>query len=151
MSTQELKARARRLAEEVYGQGDLAAAEELISPDYVHHVPGAPPEPGFAGIKRWVHIMRAAFPDLHVIVEDEIAEEDRVAQRLSVRGTHKEESSGVPSGRGIVSFEVIDINRAGHDGRFVEHWSSMDLLGVIEQLGGSAAGKGIGSSSRREP
>lgn len=149
MSTQDLKARARRLAEEVYGQGDLVAAQELISADYVHHVPGAPPQPGLAGIKRWVLIMRAAFPDLHVIVEDEIAEQDRIAQRLSVRGTHKQQSSGPPAGARSFSFEIIDINRAGHDGRFVEHWSSMDQWSAAHLLGDSTGQSDI--SSGRKP
>ena len=135
MSPEELKARARRLVEEVFNQGDLAVAEELISSDYLHHVPGEPPAPGLTGFKDWVTLMHSTFPDFHVIVEDEIAEGDRVVQRVTVRGTHERELFGVlPTGR-KVTFGAVDINRAGPDGKFAEHWSSVDLLGLLQQLG----------------
>jgi steroid delta-isomerase-like uncharacterized protein len=135
MTPEELKVRARRLTQEVFTQGDLAVADELVSPDYVHHVPGGPAGPGVTGLKEWVTLMRRTFPDLHLIVEDEIAEADRVAQRVTVRGTHQGTFLGVPPTGKQVSFEVIDINRIGPDGRFVEHWSSVDLFGVLRQLG----------------
>lgn len=138
MSPEELKRRARRLAEEVFNQVDLAVAEELISPDYVHHVPlmpGDQPPHGIAGVKEFVTGMRQTFPDFHVIVEDEIAEGDRVVQRITASGTHDGDFFGVaPTGK-KVAFDVIEINRIGPDGKFVEHWSSVDLLGVLQQLG----------------
>ena len=135
MSPQELKTRARRLAEELVTQGDLAVADDLVAADCVHHVPGPPPAPGAAGLKDWVTTLRRTFPDVHLIVEDEIAEADRVVTRVSVRGTHEGEFFGVaPTGR-QVTFEVIDISRVGPDGRFVEHWASVDLFGVLSQLG----------------
>ncbi|MGH9182551.1 MAG: ester cyclase [Acidimicrobiales bacterium] len=135
MSPEELKARARRLAEEVFNQGDLAVADELISPDYIHHVPGDQPAHGLAGIREWVTLMRLTFPDFHVIVEDEIAEGDRVVQRVTARGTHEGELFGVPATGKEVAFDVIEINRVGPDGKFAEHWSSVDLLGLLQQLG----------------
>lgn len=134
-STEEMKARARRLVEEVFSQGDLAVAADLVAGDYVHHVPGEKPAPGIAGLKQWVRLMHRTFPDFHMVVEDEIAEGDRVVQRLTVRGTHRGELFGMaPTGR-QVEFSAIDINRTGPDGRFVEHWSSVDLLGLLDQLG----------------
>ncbi|HWB70862.1 MAG TPA: ester cyclase [Egibacteraceae bacterium] len=135
MSPDELKARARRIPEQVLTQGDFAAAEELIAPNYVHHVPGWQPDAGLAGVKQWVTLMRRTFPDFHVIVEDEFAEGDRVVQRISMRGTQAGEFLGVPPTGKQVTFQVVDINRAGPDGRFVEHWSSVDLFGLLQQLG----------------
>lgn len=133
-TTEELKARARRLAEEVFSQGDVAVAGDLVGAGYVHHVTGEAPAPGIAGLEQWVRLMHRTFPDFHVIVEDEIAEGDRVVQRLTVRGTHRGELLGVaPTGR-PVEFSAIEINRAGPDGKFVEHWSSVDLLGLLHQL-----------------
>lgn len=135
MSTiQELKARARRLVEEVFSQGDLAVADELVSADYVHHVPGDQPA-GLVGLKEWVALMHRTFPDFRVIVEDEIAEGDRVVQRMTARGTHQGELFGVPPTGREVSVPFIEINRVGPDGKFVEHWSSVDLLGLLQQLG----------------
>ena len=135
MSPQDLKARARRLMEEVFNQGDLAVARELVTADYVHHVPGDQPAPGPQGVSDTLTFMRHAFPDFHVIVEDEIADGDRVVQRVTVRGTHEGVFLGIPPTGRTVAFAAIDINRAGPDGRFVEHWSSADMLGLLQQLG----------------
>lgn len=135
MSTQPLDVRARRLAEEVINQGDLALAEELVAADYVHHTPGSAPAPGMAGLIDGLTVLRSAFPDFHVIVEDAITQGDRVMMRLTAHGTHEGSFLGVaPTGR-KVTFQVIDINRAAPDGTFVEHWSSVDLFGVLQQLG----------------
>lgn len=135
LSPEEVKTRARRIVEEVFNQGDLAVAHELLSPDCVHHGPGQPPPPGLGAVRDHVARLRRAFPDLHGIVEDEIAEGDRVAQRITCRGTHDGHYLDIPPTGRQVCFEVFEINRVGPDGRFVEHWSSADLLGVLRQLG----------------
>jgi steroid delta-isomerase-like uncharacterized protein len=139
MSPQELKTRARRIVEEVYNQGDLAVAAELIAPDCVHHAPRPPdapePEPGLGAVTQWLTIVRGAFPDHHTTIEDEIAEGDRVVQRITCHGTHEEDLLGIPPTGKHVTYEGIEINRVGQDGRFVEHWSSVDLLGLLQQLG----------------
>lgn len=133
-TTDELKACARRLAEEVWSQGDFAVAGELVSADYARHVPGDQPAPGLAGLKEMVTLMHHTFPDFHVIVEDEIAEGDRVVQRMTIRGTHLVELIGGAVATKAVSLCAIDINRAGPDGKFVEHWSSVDLVGLVQQI-----------------
>jgi predicted ester cyclase len=129
-----LKSRARRVVEEVLNQGDLAVANELISPDCVHHIPGGQPVSGRTALRDWLALTLSIFPDFHAIVEDEIAENDRVVQRITCYGTHQGELPGVrPTGR-AVTFQLIEISRAGPDGRFTEHWSSADLPGVLRQL-----------------
>lgn len=134
MAPDELKSRARRVVEEILNQGDLAVANELISPDCVHHIPGCPAVPGLTALRDWLALTLSIFPDFHAIVEDEIAEGDRVVQRITCYGTHHGEFSGVrPTGR-QVSFQIIEISRAGADGRFAEHWSSADLPGLLRQL-----------------
>jgi hypothetical protein len=147
MAPDDLKSRARRIVEEVLNQGDLAVANELISPDCVHHIPGAPPVPGLPALREWLALTLSIFPDFHAIVEDEIAEADRVVQRITCYGTHQGEFSGVqPTGR-PVSFQIIEISRAGADGKFAEHWSSADLAGVLRQLAGPVQASGPPSSS----
>jgi predicted ester cyclase len=134
MTPDELKIRARRVVEEILNQGDLAVANELISPDCVHHIPGGRSVPGLAALRDWLALTLSIFPDFHAIVEDEIAEDDRVVQRITCYGTHEGECSGIaPTGR-QVSFQIIEISRAGADGRIAEHWSSADLPGVLRQL-----------------
>ncbi len=50
MAPDELKSRARRVVEEIFNQGDIALANELISPDCVHHIPGGPPVRGLTAL-----------------------------------------------------------------------------------------------------
>ena len=139
MSPEELKTRARRIVEEILNQGDLAVANELISPHCVHHVPGGQPAPGPAGLTGWLALTQRIFPDFHAIVEDQIAEGNQVVQRITCYGTHLGELCGVPPTGEQVTFPSIEINRAGADGKFTEHWSSADLLGVLHRLGSIAA------------
>jgi predicted ester cyclase len=127
MSPEDLKIRVRRLVEEVLNQGDLAVANELMSPTCVHHVPGAELAPGPASLRDWLSRTLRIFPDFHAIVEDEFAAGDRAALRITAYGTHA--VTGRP-----VEFPVLQIVRAGPDGRFAEHWCSADLLAVLGQL-----------------
>jgi predicted ester cyclase len=142
MAPDDLKSRARRVVEEVLNQGDLAVANELISPDCIHHIPGGPSMRGLAALRDWLALTLSIFPDFHAIVEDEIAEADLVVQRITCYGTHQGEFSGIrPTGR-PVSFQIIEISRAGADGKFAEHWSSADLRGVLRQLAGPPQASG---------
>jgi predicted ester cyclase len=134
MLTEELKARARRVPDELLTQGDLAVADEVLTPDCVHHGPD-PLAPGTEGLKRWTRALRRAFPDLRAIVEDEIAEGDTVVQRLSLSGTHRGTFLGVPPTGRRVAWQLVAIQRLGRDGKFAEHWSSPDLFGLLRQLG----------------
>jgi predicted ester cyclase len=142
MAPDDLKSRARRMVEEVLNQGDLAVANELISPDCVHHIPGGLSVPGLAALRDWLALTLSIFPDFHAIVEDEIAEDDLVAQRLTCYGTHQGAFPGIPPTGRPVSFQIIEISRAGADGKFAEHWSSADLPSVLRQLAGPPRASG---------
>ena len=138
MAPEELKARARRFPEELLTQGDLAIADELLAPDCLHHAP-APLAPGVADVKRWVATLRRAFPDLSAVVEAEIAEGDTVVQRITCSGTHAGAFLGLlPTGQ-RATWQLVAIQRIGPDGKCAEHWSSVDLLGLLRQLGGLTA------------
>ena len=134
MSPDELKARARRLAEELLTQGDLAVADELLAPDDSHHAPNTVAT-GVDGVKSWVVALRQSFPDLRAIVEDEIAEGDAVVQRLTLSGTHEGQFCGVPPTGRHVTWDLVEILRLGPDGKFTKHWSISDQLGLLRQLG----------------
>ena len=98
MSLEELKAHARRVPEELLTQGDLAVADAVFAPDVVYHDPTCH-APGVAGTKQVVLALRRAFPDLCAVVEDEIAEGDRVVQRLTLSGTHRGAYCGLHADR----------------------------------------------------
>jgi predicted ester cyclase len=131
MSSDDLEFRARRLIEEVLNQGDLAVANELMSPTCTHHVPGGELAPGLASLRDWLSRIHRIFPDFHAIVEEQLAQGDQVAQRITAYGTHS------ATGR-AAEFPVLQIVSAGPGGRFTEHWCSADLLTVVAQLSAPA-------------
>jgi steroid delta-isomerase-like uncharacterized protein len=134
MSVEANKAITRRIPVEVFNEGDLGAADEVIAADYTEHVPmpGAPP--GLAGFKQYVTMLRAAFPDLHYTVEDEIGEDDRVVGRMTVRGTHRGTFLGIPPTGKQVTWTEIHVGRVV-DGKLVEHWANADMLSLLQQIG----------------
>jgi predicted ester cyclase len=134
MSPDELKVRARRIAEELLTQGDLHVADELFAPACHHHA-SRPIGNGAHGMKRWVVALRRAFPDLRAIVEDEVAEGNRVAQRLTLGGTHTAALEGVPPNGQHATWVVVELLCVGPDGRFAAHWCVWDELGLLRQLG----------------
>ncbi len=133
MSTDNNKAHARRVFEEILTQGNLALIDEVYSADYVGHETSGPVH-GQEELKQYFMIYRTAFPDAHYTVEDQIAEGDRVVTRWSVRGTHQGPLLGIPptgkpgavTGIGIARFE---------GGKIAEVWSEFDALGMFQQIG----------------
>lgn len=75
----------------------------------------------------------AAFSDIEVTVDDQIAEGDRVASRVSMRCTHSGEYQGIPPAGARVVITYLDIARV-RDGKVVEEWAEFDLLGILRQL-----------------
>ena len=82
------KERSRQLYEQVFGLGNFGAAEALLAPDVLNHGPGVPDSTGTEGIKGQGALLRAAFPDLEVILNDQVAEGDKVVSYWTGRGTH---------------------------------------------------------------
>ncbi len=87
MTVEANKAMARRLYEEVFGRGNLAAADEILAVGCVGHGPGSPPHLGSDQIKRQAILLRGAIPDLRVTLNDQLAEGDRVTSRLRTAGS----------------------------------------------------------------
>ena len=132
--TEDLKMIARRELE-IYSTGDLDIADEIIAADYVGHDP-AQPEPlrGPDVVKQSAQGYRAAFPDLQVSVEQQIAEGEWVVTRWSTRGTHEGELFGIaPTGR-LVTVTGISIQRIV-GGKIVEDWTNWDTWGLMLQIG----------------
>jgi steroid delta-isomerase-like uncharacterized protein len=110
-------------------------AKELISPDAIFHVPGrAEPMRGPAGYLAIIGMMRAGFPDIQWTLEEMIAENDKVAARFTMRGTHRGPFFGVPpTGKPIV-VQAMNFYRLSN-GQFVEERGQPDLLGLLQQIG----------------
>ena len=111
MSTEQNKTIVRRVPEEAWGNGKLAVIDELLDANYASHnaPPGVPPGP--EGVNQYVTLFRTAFPDLHAMVEDVIAEGDKVVTRWTSGGTRQGELFGIPATGKRVTFSGITINR----------------------------------------
>jgi predicted ester cyclase len=123
----------RRFSDDVWGQGDLRTADEVLAVDLVEHNPLPGQGAGREGHKQVVALYRSAFPDLRVTTEDLIADGDRVALRWKAEGTHLGELMGMaPTGK-RVTLTGIDIMRIA-GGRIVERWAEDNGQVVLQQL-----------------
>lgn len=115
------------------GANDRSFAE-LLHPEVVDR--SRPPgiAEGAEGVRQQFEAFRAAFPDFHAVIHDQIAEADKVVTRKVFHGTHRGELMGIPPTGREVQIEVIDIVRV-EDGQIVEHWNVVDRLGLLQQLG----------------
>jgi predicted ester cyclase len=135
MSVEDNKALVRRFYEEVWDRGNSAFAFEVFSDDYVRHdlrATAAPPGP--EGQKKIADDFRAAFPDLRVVVDLIVGEDEYVVGRWTATGTHSGRWGALePTGR-RATFSAVNIYRF-ENGKVVEIWNHRDDLGLAEQLG----------------
>ena len=136
MSEEANKALIRRMVEEILNRGNLEVADKIFTPDYVLHDRASPEEVhGPEGFKGFVGVFHNALPDLHVTIEDQIAEGDnKMVTRYRVSGTHRGDLMGLPPSGKRVTFEGVGVTRTS-DGKFVESWEHYDALGLMQQLG----------------
>ena len=124
----------RRIADEVVNPGNLAAADKYFSRDYVCHSPGGLEFHGPDGFRQMIGMYRQAFPDYHVVIEDMVEEGDRLAFRLTVRGTHNGDLAGIaPTGKSVTVSAIIIHRYSG--GKCVEERQSVDEVGMFRRLG----------------
>jgi steroid delta-isomerase-like uncharacterized protein len=137
VSANENKATVRRVSEEVFNQGNLSVVDELIAPDYVLHDPGVPGGElrGLEAFKeRWVSMFRTAFPDLRIVIEDQVAEGEKVASRYTGSGTHQGDLRGFPPTNNRIEVTGTITSRFA-EGKIVEEWNNLDSMGMMQQLG----------------
>jgi predicted ester cyclase len=130
---------------EAIGRNDPEALDPLVTPDVVDHNPGPDQPPGIDGFKEWIRAVKTSFPDLEATVEEVIGEGDKVAGRVTWRGTHRGEFMGLPSTNREVSFQAFHVVRF-LGGLAAEWWGNADLVGALRQLGGTI-GPSPGSSA----
>ena len=133
MSVEANKAQTRQIVDQAWNKGNIDALDELMSADFVYHTTFNAVETR-DGFKQRVQMLRAAFPDLEVKVEEMLGEGDKVVTRARVRGTHLGPFRGIPATGKKVEWSVIAIDRVV-DGKRVEGWSQHDIVGLLEQLG----------------
>ncbi len=133
-SLEENKALVRRFYEEI-DKGNIDAMDELVAEDYINHDP--PPFPGLAtgraGLKQAFTMFWKATPGRHII-EDQVAEGDKVVTRLRAVGKHEGELAGIPPSGNDLDVKAIAIHRI-ENGKLAEHWSAVDSAALLSQLG----------------
>ena len=130
--TEKNKEIARRVIEEVLGQGNFDLAEQLYAKDFVNH--GLTRDIGLKEDQDAARGWKQAFPDLKMTADLLIAEGDLVTVVWTARGTNTGTGNGLPatgksgSMRGITIWKIVD-------GKLREEWSAFDQLSFMQQLG----------------
>lgn len=124
----------RRVTQEAFGKGEMSAIDEAVSSDFTEHEPLPGGHTGREGVKDIVEMMRKAFPDLKVRIDDTFESGDQLCARSTFMGTNTGPFMGNPPTGKHVEWEAIDIIRS-REGRISDHWGQMDMMSLFSQLG----------------
>ncbi|HYK37142.1 ester cyclase [Alloacidobacterium sp.] len=120
--------------EEVINQGRLERANDLVAEDFVELDPLPGQRQGREGLKEIIGAIRTAFPDIHWMLDEMIAEDNKVASRFTWTGTHRGSFLGIPpTNRNIVVKGVV-IDRL-EAGKMADSRILMDTMSMMQQLG----------------
>ncbi len=134
MSIEENKSLVRRYVEQVLNQGNLNVLDEFLSPNYKRYLSPIAAPLGPELQRQRLAGLRAAFPDVHLAIDDITAEGERLTVCMTLRGTHRGTFQGIaPTGKPVMVF-AFDIVRI-ENGKFVEHWGGPDTMNLLQQLG----------------
>jgi steroid delta-isomerase-like uncharacterized protein len=126
------KALARRYFE-AYSTGDIDIVMKFVGFHYVLH-PGAGGRPMISDERRKDEtVFFRAFSNLQAVVEDQIAEGDKVASRITMYCTHTGEYQGVPATGKRIAIPYIDITLI-KAGKIVEEWVECDTMNILQQI-----------------
>ncbi len=113
---------------------DIERGRKLMSADIIARGLDTKPLQGYNAVMQYGTMMFAAFPDGKHILEEVIAEGDKVVTRGIFQGTHRGELMGIPPTGKQVTFAVVHIDRL-KNGKIVEHWGQGDVRELMQQLG----------------
>jgi steroid delta-isomerase-like uncharacterized protein len=132
------KATAKRAFEEILSRGRYELTEQLYARDFINHGihSNSSLEEDQAALKGW----HAAFPDVVIVPEKLIAEDDLVTIYWIARGTNTGTGNGLPATGKKAELAGITIWRIV-DGKIKEEWSAFDQLSMMRQLGLLSADK----------
>ena len=131
MAVSENKAVVRRFFDEAINQQNLDALDQIIGLDLLVR-PDEPPGPD--AVKSLIRRLHAAFTRLHYVIDDLIAEDDKVVARTHASGTHNGEYGGFRGTGKVVRYRELFIVRIG-DERIAEWWVEPNRLSILEQIG----------------
>ncbi|MDR3752379.1 MAG: ester cyclase [Terracidiphilus sp.] len=120
--------------EDVINQGRLERANDLVKEDFVELDPLPGQQQGREGLKAVIHALRSAFPDMHWVVKEMVAEGQKVVTRFVWTGAHRGVFLGIPATGRSVEVKGVVIDRL-EDGKMADSRILMDTLGLMQQLG----------------
>jgi predicted ester cyclase len=130
------KALIHRWFEEVWNHGREGTIDELFAQGAIAYGLGEEGAEvrGPNQFKTFWRNLRSALPNIHIRIEDTIADGDKVVVRVLLEGTHTGDGLGVRPSRNRVAVPAIVIVRVS-GGQIVEAWNSWDQLGLLQQTG----------------
>ena len=123
----------RRAFRDIMQGGNIAAIDDLFASDFAGH-DTAGGTFGREEFREGVRAMISAFSDRRVVIEDQLADGDKVATRWTVTAIHSGEFQGIPATGRRGSMTGISIDRIA-GGKIVESWEVTDDAGLLRQLG----------------
>ena len=139
MSEEELKAKVIRFTEEAWNKGDVSVMDEIFAPDVVSNSPEPSEEQGLEAYKKTLIDFRTDYPDLHVTIDEIIAEGNTVADRWALQGTFTGPGKTAPM-PGTGKKVIMKGTWVGHfiNGRIVEDWYTYDMMAWARCAGASS-------------
>jgi steroid delta-isomerase-like uncharacterized protein len=134
MSTSENKKVIQDFLEDVINQGRLERADALVKSDFIELDPLPGQQQGREGLKEIIGLIRGAFPDTNWVVDEMVAEGDKVVTRFHWRGTHQAAFLGIPATGRHVKVNGVVIDRL-EDGKMADSRILMNDLSLMQQLG----------------
>jgi len=128
------KAVIQTFIEEVLNQQRLERADDLVNQNFVELDPLPGQQQGREGLKAILRVLWSAFPDMHWVVNEMVAEADKVVTRFVWTGTHRGAFLGIPAAGRSVEVKGVVIDRL-EDGKMADSRILMDTMGLMQQLG----------------
>ncbi len=131
MSTEENKGSATRSFPLAWNEGDFSLVDQHVSPEVVDHFDHSQGIDAFKGV---IGMFRGAFPDLHLTIEDSLADGDKVVHRWTMTGTNEGPLMGIPPTSKAMTWTGTTIVRLENE-QIVERWANVDVLAILQQMG----------------
>jgi len=130
------KATVRLFIEEVFNKGNLSVLDEVMHEDY-HYQSPTESMYGIGDFRAFVQAFRSAFPDLHVHIDDQIAEDEKLCTRITISGTHLGDFLGIPETGKTIHVQGVVLSRL-QNGLILKEWELLDQFTLLQQLGAAA-------------
>ena len=129
-----------RYNQDVWNSHNPDALAEYFAPDARVHsmTPGTVAGVGLDYLKGRARSLLNAFPDVKFVIEDVVQQDDRLAARVTLEGTHRAEFAGIPAtGKRMKVYDFAMYRIV--DGKITDVWSLIDMQALRDQLQGGAS------------